>query len=272
MNATATHRLLAIATDPLVGSEPIEEIRRQADGGGVEVRLVFPAVESNSFRHAFGDVDAPMREAEEQLRVSLQALDRAGLKASGSVGDSDPVQAAQDALLETPADEVLIFEHPSGQARWFENGLFEKAQESLEPPLRMVVINPAADGTHVVEVEQAPPGRQHLSEEKELESAYIPGFSRADFAGMAIGIVGTIIVIVLAAAAAASGSGPPVGWKAVAIGIAIGIGLINMAHVVGLTLFESVHYRGGFAKFFRRLSMIATPAAILVNLLILLFA
>ena len=45
-----------------------------------------------------------------------------------------------------------------------------------------------------------------------------------------------------------------------------------MAHVVGLTLFESVHYHGGFAKFFRTLSLVGTPAAVLTNLLILLLA
>lgn len=45
-----------------------------------------------------------------------------------------------------------------------------------------------------------------------------------------------------------------------------------MAHVVGITLFESVSYRGGFAKLFRTLSPAGTPAAVLANLLILLFA
>jgi hypothetical protein len=45
-----------------------------------------------------------------------------------------------------------------------------------------------------------------------------------------------------------------------------------MAHVVGLTLFESVRYHGGFAKFFRTLSLVGTPVAVLVNLLILLLA
>lgn len=55
-----------------------------------------------------------------------------------------------------------------------------------------------------------------------------------------------------------------------AIGIAIFTALINMADVVGLTLFESVHYRGGFAKLFRTLSSVGTPLAILANLLILL--
>ncbi len=268
MSATAPDRLLAIVTDTLVGAEPAEEIRRQANGGGVDVRVVVPAVEANVFRHTLGDIDEPKAEAEKRLRTSLETLRRAGVDASGYVGDPDPVQAAKDALLEAPADEVLIFEHADGQARWFEDGLFEKAQETLEPPLRMVVIDPAADGTHVLDVERAGAGMKP-HEEKEVGSAYLPGLSRGDFAGMTIGIVGTIIVIVLAAAVG-SGGGPEVGWKAVAIGIAIFTALVNMAHVVGLTLFESVSYRGGFARFFRLLSLFGTSGAILANLLILL--
>lgn len=270
MSPTAPHRLLAIVTDTLVGSEPVEEIRRQGDGGGVEVLVVVPAVEASAFRHTLGDIDEPNQQAEERLRASLKALQRGGVSASGYVGDPDPVQAAQDALLEAPAEEVLIFEHSEGQARWFEDGLFEKAQESLEPPLRMVVIDAGEDATHVVDVERTGPGVKP-TDEKEVGSAYLPGFSRADFAGMAIGIIGTIVTIVLAAAVA-SGSGPEVGWKAVAIGIAIFTALINMAHVVGLTLFESVHYRGGFARFFRTLSLVGTSVAMLANLLILLLA
>jgi hypothetical protein len=88
---------------------------------------------------------------------------------------------------------------------------------------------------------------------------------------MVVGVLGTIVTIVLAAAAA-SGGGPESGWKAVAIGIAIFTALINMAHVVGLTLFETVRYRGGFAKFFRTLALVGTPMAILANLLILLLS
>jgi hypothetical protein len=44
-----------------------------------------------------------------------------------------------------------------------------------------------------------------------------------------------------------------------------------MAHVVGLLLMESVRYRGGFAKFFRTLSLVGTPLAIVINAAIAIF-
>jgi hypothetical protein len=266
-----SRRLLAIVTDTLDGDAPIAELERGSGGDGFEVRLIAPAVEATAFRHTMGDVDEPKREAEQRLAASLAALRSRGIEVSGGVGDPDPVQAVQDALREAPADEVLIFEHAEGQARWYEDGLFEKAQENVEPPLRMVVVAaPAGERAEVVDVERAGPGTK-VPPDEEVGSAYIPGFSRQDFAGWAIGIAGTVVVIVLAAAAA-SGSGTEAGWNAVAIGIAIFTALINMAHVVGLTLFESVRYRGGFAKLFRVLALVGTPLAILANLSILLFA
>jgi hypothetical protein len=274
MSATAPRRLLAIVTDALEGPQPIEEIRRAGNGGGTtEVRLVVPAVEATAFRHALGDVDEPKKRAEERLQVSLERLREAGVGASGEVGDPDPVQAAQDALLKAPADEVVIFERESTQARWFEQGLFERAKESLRPPLRMVVLHSGeSGGEQVVAVEEAGPGTA-AGDEDEVElpiSHNMPQVPRRDLAGMAMAIIGTIAAIVLAAAAAAGSA--ETGWNAAAIGIAIAIALVNMAHVVGLTLFESVHYHGGFARLFRTLSLVGTPAAVLINLAILLSA
>jgi hypothetical protein len=274
MPTAPPYRLLAIVTDALDGPEPIEEIRRAGNGTGTEVRVVVPAVEATSFRHTMGDIDEPKEEAEVRLRAALDSLSRGGIAASGGVGDPDPVQAAQDALLEAPADEVLIFEREAEQARWFEEGLFDRAKESLEPPLRMIVVHTGdADGEHVVSVEESGAGIED-ADDSEVGipiSDNMPQVPRADLMGMVLAVVGTIVTAVLAAAGA-SGATNVTGWHAVAIGVAIATALVNMAHVVGLTLFESVRYHGGFAKMFSTLSLVGTPIAILVNLAILLFA
>jgi hypothetical protein len=267
----ATRRLLAIVTDPIEGREAIEQLRARAGEAGAAVRLIAPAVEPTVFRHTLGDVDEGKRRAEQVVESSVAALRRSGIAASGAVGDPDPVLAAEDALREGPVEEVVIFEHEAGQARWFEDGLFQRAQERLEPPLSLVLLHDDAEGAHVVGVERAGAGTAD-PQRRELEiSENLPNFSLADLTGMVIGVVGTIVVAVLAAAVG-SGTGPEAGWKAVAIGVAIATALINMAHVVGLTLFESVRYSGGFERFFRTLALVGTPLAILVNGLILLFA
>jgi len=265
-------RLLAITTDVLNGADAVEELR--GENGDLELRVVVPAVEATSFRHTLGDIDEPREEAEKRLAGILASLRRHDVEAVGEVGDPDPVQAAQDALLKAPADEVLIFEHEGGDARWFEEGLFERAKASLEPPLRLIVLDGEWNGAasqHLVAEDRAPRGTVNPDEGKEVGSAYLPGLSRGDFAGMAMGVFGTIVAIILAAAVTAD-NGTPNGWPAAAILIAIGIALVNMAHVVGLTLMESVRYRGGFARFFRTLALVGTPAAVLANLLILLLS
>jgi len=269
-----SRRVIAILTDNLHGSEPVEQILANADQDGVELRVVVPATEANALHHTMGDVDGPRKEAEERLERALKTLRGNGIEVSGEVGDPDPVQAAQDALLKAPADEVLIFEHCDEQSKWYEEGLLEKAQEGIEPPLRVVAVETGDDQhpDHVVKVEETGHGTINPVADQEVAGgAYIPGMTRSDLAGMIAGIVGTIIVAILAAAIA-SGNGHETGWEAVAILIAIGVALANLAHVVGLGIFESIRYRGGFAKFFRGLALVITPAAILINLAILIFA
>jgi GABA permease len=264
-------RVLAVVTDPLDGEEEIDEIRQALGGDEAELRVVVPAVEANAFRHALGDVDGPSREARVTLERSLQALRAAGIEARGEVGDPEPIRAAQDALLALPADEVLIFEHAATQERWFEDGLLERAQEEIEPPLRVVIVETEPERSpHVVEVERTGAGTVE-PHEHEVGTSYLPGLSRGDFAGMVAGVVGTIVVAVLAAVVTAE-DGADSAAGAAAILIAIGTALVNMAHVVGLTLFETVHYRGGWEKFFRTLALVGTPLAVLANLLILLLS
>jgi hypothetical protein len=266
------HRVIAIVTDELNGSEPIEQLQASGDGDGVEVRVVVPAVEANPLRHTMGDIDEPRQQAEERLERVLKTLRDGDVAVSGEVGDADPVQAAQDALLKAPADEVLIFEHAEGQTEWYENGLYERAQESIEPPLRLVVVESGENQPdHVVDVEETGRGTVNpIADQEVAGGAYVPGMTRSDFAGMAAGVFGTIVVGILAAAVA-SGAGHEAGWEAVAILIAIGVALANLAHVVGLTLFETIRYRGGFAKAFRRVALVITPLAVVINLAILIF-
>jgi len=260
-------RVLVIATDELTGDEVIAELRRHLRGES-DVMVIAPAVEETALRHALGDVDAAKNEARQRLDTSLSELRAAGISAMGEVGDSDPLIAARDALRRYPADEVLIVAHAEDQARWFEDGLFERAKEALYPALRMVTLMRGNDGApHLAGVEEAGPGRQPPDTGEMALSPNLPRFTRGDLVGILIAIVGTIAAIVLAA----TGPGVDSTGGAAQILIAMAVSLINMAHVVGLTLLESVHYRGGWQRFFRNLSLAATPLAVIANALISIF-
>lgn len=269
----AGRSLIAIVTPAFGSRESVEALRREAEeGDGAEVRLVAPAVEIDPLHHTLGDVDHPRVEAKQRLEEAVTAARAGGVAiATAAVGDPDPVQAAQDALLEKPADEILIFAHADDDKAWYEGELWKHAEDSLAPPLRLIVVDGGPDSkAHVVDTATSARGYTNTDAGHEVGSAYMPGLTRGDLVGMTFGVIGTIVVIVLAAVATTGGTAT--GWRAVAIGIAIAVGLINMAHVVGLLLMESVRYRGGFSKFFRDLAMIGTPLAIVVNALIVILA
>jgi hypothetical protein len=50
--------------------------------------------------------------------------------------------------------------------------------------------------------------------------------------------------------------------------IAGALGLVNLAHVVGLMLFQTVRYRGFWRNFFAEVSLYGTLAGIVASLLI----
>lgn len=262
-------RVLIVATDEVAGPELIEDLSRHlSDVEATEVMITSPAVEKSHFRHALGDVDAASMEAGRRLETSLDELNRAGIPASGEIGDGDPLIAAGDALRQFEADEVLIVAHASDQARWFEDGLFERARTELEPAVRMITLrHDEEEGPpHLAAVEESAPGLEpEPGADHEVEiSPNLPRLTRGGLTGILVAIVGTIAVIVLAG----TGPGSDSAGGAAQILIAMAVALINMAHVVGLTLLESVHYRGGWQRFLRNLSLTTTPLAILASALI----
>ncbi len=154
-------RILVIATDELAGPELLEELRQRLRNLEAEVMVIAPAVEKTVFHHALGDVDTAMMEAGRRLETSLDELRRAGVPALGEIGDSDPIVAAEDALRVFLADEVLIVAHADEQARWFEDGLFERAKQELRPTVRMLSVwHEDGEPPHLAGVEESGPGRE----------------------------------------------------------------------------------------------------------------
>jgi hypothetical protein len=99
-----------------------------------------------------------------------------------------------------------------------------------------------------------------------------PPLSRRDVIGILVAIIGTLVLGALAAECVGDATGVNdleegrLGAACAAtILIALAIALINLAHVVGLFLFQSVGYEGIFSRFFARLSLFGTPAAIAVG-------
>lgn len=104
-------RVLVIATDDLSSPVLVDRLRkRHTLWGETEVMVVVPAVEHPRLRRLLGQVDPSADEAASNLARMLGELGRAGIPASGGIGDSDPLVATEEALREFDADEVLLTE------------------------------------------------------------------------------------------------------------------------------------------------------------------
>jgi hypothetical protein len=104
-------RVLVIATDELTGPALVDELRnRLAPEDETEVMVIVPAVEQPRLRRLLGQVDPSADEAASSLARALGELGQAGIPARGDIGDSDPLIAAEEALREFAADEILLTE------------------------------------------------------------------------------------------------------------------------------------------------------------------
>ena len=134
-------RLLVVANQTVGGRSLLREIQNRSRGRDTEILVVTPALVGSRAAHWSSDVDEAIELARQRLELSLQALEEAGLKASGRVGDSEPNVAIEDALGDFAADEIIISTHPPDRSRWLERGVVERAREEIELPVTHVIVD-----------------------------------------------------------------------------------------------------------------------------------
>ena len=139
----AANRILVIANETVGGSALRERIRQAAEGGA-EVLLVSPALNSRLKHWASDEDEAPVA-AQQRLDTSLASLAADGIAARGQVGDSEPLQAMEDALRTFGANEIIISTHPPGRSHWLEQHLVEQARERFAVPITHVVVDLEAE-------------------------------------------------------------------------------------------------------------------------------
>jgi hypothetical protein len=276
-DASSTDHVLLLVSEPSLSAEVVAAIRAHLEDRPREVMVVAPALAGSALKHAMGDVDEARAEAQGVLEQSITQLKSEGVEAGGQVGDSDPLLALQDALQTFPADEIVIVTRPEDSSRWLEDNLFDRAEKSFEQPvIHLEVETSAADGGHVVAEEEKGTGVAPADVDTfDGGSRNTPRLTTRDTAGIIVAVLGSILAIVLAATSSGddvqrdigSGGEGSDGGAVFAYIVAGLITLINMAHVVGLLLFQAAEYRGGWAKMFSWMSLIGTPIAVILVLI-----
>jgi hypothetical protein len=107
------HHVLIAANDAIDSPRLAERIAGHVTRGREEsqptadVLVISPAL-NPLLDHWAADVADARAGAKARLETSLDRLSWAGLEARGTIGDSNPILAVEDALREFPADEVIV--------------------------------------------------------------------------------------------------------------------------------------------------------------------
>jgi GABA permease len=130
----SSRHILVIANQPCPCPTLADEVARRALASPADVVVVAPALNSR-LRHLVSDVDGAVLQARERAQLAVGELRARGVAASGTVGDTDPVMAIEDALADFPATEIVIATFPHTRSHWLERGLMEKAAARFDVPI-----------------------------------------------------------------------------------------------------------------------------------------
>jgi hypothetical protein len=269
-------RALVVANEAVAGEELRERLIRELSDGTGKVFVVAPALAGSALKHYMGDVDDAIAPAGERLRRTIEELRDAGIDAEGEVGDSDPMVAIGDEIQKFHPDQVLVVAHRDEDGAFAEQGLLEQLERDLDLPVTELVVESERSEPHLLDVEKTEAGAAR--DRGWRPSANLPPLTGRNVVGILVAVLGTLLLGALAAQCVGDAPGETnheegrlIAACAIRILIALAMALVNLAHVVGLFLFQSVRYEGVFSRFFARLSLIGTPIAVAVSLLLGLF-
>jgi hypothetical protein len=149
-------RYLVVANQTLGGPALTEKLRKHAQEGA-EFHVVVPATEAADQVGGFlggppgqvgqgplvaGGRGGPEQDAYElasrRLHQALSRISDLGARATGAVGDSDPLRAMREALQHGPFDGIIISTLPPGVSRWVRADLVHRAQRAVDLPIEHV--------------------------------------------------------------------------------------------------------------------------------------
>ncbi len=133
-----TRHVLVVANETLAGTELRERIVG-SDGERVEVDVLAPVLTSH-VHLGVTDVDRETRAAQRRLERSLAWTRAQRIRAHGTVGQTSPEVAIEDALRDFGADEVIVVTHPRERESWQERGELERLRDELDVPVTHVVV------------------------------------------------------------------------------------------------------------------------------------
>jgi hypothetical protein len=137
-------RYLVVANRTLLGEHLMERLSQCVAEGPSTFHLLVPASHPEGLTYTRGHDRAG---AAARLKEALVMLGRAGMEATGEVGDPDPVNAVRDTLNRGEAfDEIILSTLPAGPSRWLHQDVPHRLAK-IGVPVTHVIADRVTAGT-----------------------------------------------------------------------------------------------------------------------------
>ena len=136
-----SRRLLVVTTTSADPELLRKQVQEHAGSSDAEVRIVAPASDISHLDWLTNDEGEAREEAADIADAAEQAVAPNARAVETEVGDTDPVQAIEDALRRFPADEVIVVTRPGDEASWLEKDSAEAASERFGVPVTHLVVD-----------------------------------------------------------------------------------------------------------------------------------
>lgn len=130
----ASKRVLVVTTASVEPDRLRDEVLRHVGDENAEVKIVAPASDVSRLQWLANDEDEAREEAAQQADEAAEAVEPAA-SVEAEVGDSDPVQAVEDALRTFSADQIVIVTGSGDKAGWLEQDSASAASERFGLPV-----------------------------------------------------------------------------------------------------------------------------------------
>jgi hypothetical protein len=140
MGSHHSMKLLVLTSEPITAEQLRGALSDQTTEENPEVLVVAPALQERGLRFWTADADQAIERAQEVWRRSVDDLSKDGVVARGDTGESDPLQAIQDALQTFPAERITIFRHCDEDLTYREDFDLGEVRERFGLPVEEVRI------------------------------------------------------------------------------------------------------------------------------------
>jgi hypothetical protein len=134
----APRRILVVANQTACGDQLLEVVEDRIRSGPCRFTLLVPA--TPPAEHATWTEGSARGLAKRRMEEALARFRAAGAEtATGVVGDSNPVRAIDDVLLDETFDEIVLSTLPPGISKWLRLDLPRRVEQRFSLPVTTVI-------------------------------------------------------------------------------------------------------------------------------------